>query len=507
MATKTSTIEKPMEKTIEQQRWDQVVAELDKLAVGQYSTEEIRLGDGFTIPEQYGDDYIAAAHKIIEIAEAREQAQRFTKVLPYKKWDVLVALTSVFRKHFGTGITQLNSFFEIGQYKDIPVSVTETARVPFGRIVIPAFNGTMRVYGTNELGEESEEAKLYEGQDGAAILVDAPKKHEPRIIALWMLIENELKEHSIYRGKAINGSNDIPEFLDIREFDPKSVIYTAENQRQLEANLWAPIKFPQLTKEMGIDPSRKVLLAGPFGTGKTLTAKITAKLCEATERTFILCNPKDNDVFACLRMAAQYSQPQGAVLFVEDIDRLMSEADRNEIARLLDELDGFQSKGYNVMMVFTTNRVEEIHKGVLRPGRLDSVIEIGEYDLDATTRLFKLFFSPEKIDGVDFEELFNKMQGFTPAFTTEVCEKAKLYAVPKLAEGLPESYSTEDFLAVISEVRAQHNLHMEAPDTKERGSIDQNVEQIMQKSLHDALSHSRVVDPDMGLKAKVVHKQ
>lgn len=474
-----------VEKTAAEELQDnmlKVLAELGGQAVAQ---DEIAYGPSFQLPELYRDNLSGAIDYLIKFREEMEEPQRFTRSFPFKPWDGAVAVQSAFRKYFGTNVVQRNSFFEKAQFHNIPISPTEEVKVPFGTMVIPIFRGTLRIQGQPD----------DDGYQTFVMIVDAPKKFQYQVEGLFRMVQDELDESSIYRGKAIDGSV-MPNFLDLTGIIYDQIIYSELTLRQLSANLWVPITHPQECLAHGLDPKRAVLLQGPYGTGKTLGAMWTAKLCEEQNRTFVMCNPKDNNAFECLKTAALY---QPSCLFVEDIDKLAATDDREAMARLLDEFDGFRAKGRDIMIVLTTNRVGEIHKGMLRPGRMDAVIEISKLDLDGMTRLIKAQFDPNELDSeLDYERVYKEMEEFTPAFMKEVCQKVKLYSIARAATGEDERYNTLDFLAACEEMRVHYNLHTGAGELKPVPSVDRALEEVVGETILSTLNKLPISYPDDG---------
>src|SRR5690606_28823264 len=140
---------------------------------------------------------------------------------------------------------------------------------------------------------------------------------------------------------------------------------------------------------------------------------------EATQHgwTFISARPGRDKIEDVLRTARLY---QPAVVFVEDIDNATSPGEDDHVTKLLDAFDGITAKGGELMIVMTTNHVEWINKGMLRPGRLGAVIESAQLDAAGIGRMVKAVGVPEKLDAkVDYTKVTEAMEGFLPAFVRE----------------------------------------------------------------------------------------
>ncbi len=150
-----------------------------------------------------------------------------------------------------------------------------------------------------------------------------------------------------------------------------------------------PLIKPELFKKVGIQPPKGILLYGPPGTGKTLLAKAVAT---ATDATFIevvgseLVQKFIGEGAKLIKEIFQLAREKApAVIFIDEVDALASKrmdvgtSGEREVQRtfmqLLAEIDGFKPLG-NIKIIGCTNRKDILDPAVVRPGRLDRLIEI-----------------------------------------------------------------------------------------------------------------------------------
>jgi transitional endoplasmic reticulum ATPase len=169
--------------------------------------------------------------------------------------------------------------------------------------------------------------------------------------------------------------------------------------------------------------------------------------------TFILVRSGE-DPYAALRTARLYAP---AVVWVEDLDVISAGKTRAEITRLLDVLDNIQVKGQEVMAGFTTNFAKTIDKGVLRPGRIDSVIHIGSLDAGGYERLVKVLIAPGLLGEVDYKQVAEAFHGFLPAFAVEAAQRAIRYSVIR-DPSRPPKITTRDLVEAAKGLYAQLQL-------------------------------------------------
>lgn len=427
-------------------------------------------GNKIVLPEQYDGDVLAAAKYLERYHESQEKTYGYNRKFRYRPWDGAHAFHSVLKKYFGTTGLGKNippSFFSPErppQMETINVGLNKTTQIPWGEVEFPPLSATFQIHGVNdrEFGD-----LFYLG-------VEAPKKFKKHIEAFYELIEKELKENSIYKGKAITGATR-PDFLDTSRVDPKRVVYSEKVMELLDQNLFGRVKFADQLREMGIPLKRSVLLEGPYGTGKSLAGMLTAQEAERSGWTYILCRPGQDDLFNVLKTAQLYAP---AVVWYEDIDTLASGGSAEHISQLLDLLDGVQGKGVEVIAGFTTNFVENLQKGVLRPGRIDSIIHIGELDSAGYRKLVDQLVKPEFLGNVDYELVQKSFTGFLPAFVTEAINGALAVAVTRSGGNLKNlKIDTQDLIDSGLNLRRQLDLMNGATEGAKVPTLDSVFEQ------------------------------
>ena len=148
--------------------------------------------------------------------------------------------------------------------------------------------------------------------------------------------------------------------------------------------------------QLGIPWRRGYLLHGPPGTGKTsvayaLAGELRLKLC-----TLSLTNPKLND--HTLSDLLQRTPPRSLIL-IEDIDAFFKARDKQDarievsFSGLLNALDGVAAQEGRIV-VLTTNHRERLDPALIRPGRIDVEVELGNASAGQLQGLL-LRFHPE----------------------------------------------------------------------------------------------------------------
>lgn len=403
----------------------------------------------------------------------------FYREFSYRPDDGAVATSRVLNRKFGMVLGEsidMGFFVRRPKSKTVYIDHDTKLQVPWGRISIPALEGVEL-----DLCQSHGDGALFH------IHVEAAKKHKATIEDIFDAIEEELKTNSIYRGKALSGSSRL-EFMNVSDFNAAEIVFAEDVTAQLEAGVWAPIRYTEAFRQEGLRTKRTALLHGPYGTGKSSAGLITAQVAVENGWTFLSAKPGVDDINDVLATAKLY---QPAVVFVEDIDTQTSSSDDDEVAKLLEAFDGITAKGGELVVIMTTNHADRIHKGMFRPGRLDSIIEINSLDRTSVERLIKVVVPTGKLDtGVDFDRVYQAMEGFYPAFVREAVERAKAFAVARNKGGRNYVLTGDDLSKAADSLRPQLDRLNSAGEGEQKPTLETAFQSVMtdaaQRGLHGA---------------------
>jgi hypothetical protein len=423
---------------------------------------------------------------LVEYVEQQEEETLFDRVFKYRPWDGAFALQEALRTVFGTaGIGKSTwSFFgrKPPRLTTIQTGVSSTTQVPWGKLRVPMFEGTM----TLGVQEDPELGQLFH------LMIEAPRKFKAHIEGLFTAVEQQLIAGSIYKGMAIDGREQA-EFLDLAGVSPDKVIYSDEVGVQLEANVWSLLRHSETMRELELPLKRAILLEGPYGSGKTLAAFLTAQVAVENGWTFVYCRPGKDSLDTVMATARLY---QPSVVFFEDVDVVAETGDRDSITRLLDMFDGITAKGTELMVVLTTNHKERIHQGMVRPGRLDAMVHIGALDVNGIRRMIHALVPLEFLGNLDYDEIGEAMgvgtdKGFLPAFVKEAIDRAMRYAIAR-NEGVPQQLETEDFVQAAVGLESQHELMLAADE----GKKPEPLAKALRREVASVVGEAKIVDMD-----------
>ena len=104
--------------------------------------------------------------------------------------------------------------------------------------------------------------------------------------------------------------------------------------------------------------------------------------------------------------------------------------------QLLAEMDGFDAKS-NIKIIAATNRPELLDKALLRPGRLDRIIEIGLPDKDGRLDILQIISKQIPTDKeVNLQQVSVQTKGFSGAELKALIMEAGLNAISNNRESI-----------------------------------------------------------------------
>ncbi len=182
----------------------------------------------------------------------------------------------------------------------------------------------------------------------------------------------------------------------------ESVVLAGNIREQLVADIEQFFQRRAWYGEMGIPWRRGYLFYGPPGTGKTSLAFALAGELQLSLCTLSLTNTNldDQGISDLLQRT-----PAKSLILIEDADAFFVAREKQDtrinvsFSGLLNAIDGVAAQEGRIV-VLTTNRREALDAALIRPGRIDSVLEIGLASAPQIRALF-LRFHPTEIAAAD----------------------------------------------------------------------------------------------------------
>ena len=225
----------------------------------------------------------------------------------------------------------------------------------------------------------------------------------------------------------------------------------AAKQTLVEAVEW-PLSYGALFEETNTTPPSGILLYGPPGTGKTLLARALAG--ESDVNFVSVAGPELIDKYvgesekAVREVFDRARQAAPAIVFFDEIDAIVGtrgetgEATERVVSQLLAELDGL-SENPNLIVLAATNRRDAIDPALLRPGRLESHVEVPLPDAPARRDILEVHAEGKPIaDDVELGSIAAETDGRSGAQLEAIVRDASMRAIRELATDLGPEEAT-----------------------------------------------------------------
>lgn len=226
---------------------------------------------------------------------------------------------------------------------------------------------------------------------------------------------------------------------DVRFADVAGVDEARAELVELVDFLKAPDRFAQL----GAGIPKGVLLVGPPGTGKTLLARAVAG--EAGVPFFPVTGSDFVEMYvgvgaARIRKLFRDARKRApCILFIDEIDALARARGatspsggqietENTLNQLLAEMDGF-ARASGMIVIAATNRVDVLDPAILRPGRFDRHVFVGNPDIKGRAAILAVHAAKVALEpDVDLTVLARGTPGMSGADLANVVNEAALRA-------------------------------------------------------------------------------
>jgi transitional endoplasmic reticulum ATPase len=195
-----------------------------------------------------------------------------------------------------------------------------------------------------------------------------------------------------------------------------------------------PLTNREKFDDLGIEPPRGILLYGPPGTGKTLIAKAVASESGANfipvRGPQLLSKWVGESERAVREVFKKARQVSPSIIFFDEIDALApargtsndSHVIDNVLNQILTEMDGLEELR-DVVVMGATNRPDIVDPALLRAGRFDRLVYIGEPQLADRKKIISIHTRFMPLEGSALEEFVGLSDRFNEEAIGELVEK------------------------------------------------------------------------------------
>lgn len=237
---------------------------------------------------------------------------------------------------------------------------------------------------------------------------------------------------------------------------------------------------------LGARMPKGVLIHGEPGLGKTLLAKCFIEECNIN--TYTLRNNRGAEKFIdeITDTFEKAKKNAPAIVFLDDMDKFANEdnshCDANEYVAVQAGIDDV--KGYDVLVIATTNDIDKLPDSLIRSGRFDRTIVMLPPSKKDASKIIEHYLENKKLSSnVNFDDLCKMMSYHSCADLETILNEAAIYA----------GYNKKDAVDMQDLINAVLRLQYNSPDDLMKKDKDE----VRKIAIHEAghLVLSEVIMP------------
>jgi hypothetical protein len=277
------------------------------------------------------------------------------------------------------------------------------------------------------------------GSAGVRLEVMATEREEAE--GLVADVARLMAEHNVYRGRVLSfdrnqeGGVEV-EIRTLPQILRDAIVLPAGVLERVERQALGPVRHRERLLAAGRHLKRGLLLHGPPGTGKTMTAMYLS--AQMPGRTVIILTGESFGLIGPACSMARELEP--SMVVIEDVDLVAHARDYMDdsgplLFELLNQMDGLADDA-DVLFMLTTNRPDILEPALAaRPGRIDEAVELPLPDAEGRRQLLELYARGLTLSVDDLDPVLARLEGASPAHIKELLRKAALISAEENPDG------------------------------------------------------------------------
>jgi len=274
-------------------------------------------------------------------------------------------------------------------------------------------------------------------------------------------MEQAIKEYVDYRRK------DVLVEMGAQAFGREiwDTISDSQPPKQLvQRRIIVPLTERDLSIKHGVIPPKTIIFFGPPGTGKTHFVKAIAGVLSWWYIEILpsmLIADGIEKLGAKLHAIMEKARTlEDAVIFIDEFDEIAGSRDEATMVdksitnEFLKQVPLLKNQGNRILLVCATNYIRRLDAALLRPGRFDCIIPVGDLDEEGRKTILEYYLSRLNTKGIDLDRIVSMTSRFTPADIEYLCRQVAQFAFDEeYARKHDYIVTTDTFLQMIARVR------------------------------------------------------
>lgn len=225
-----------------------------------------------------------------------------------------------------------------------------------------------------------------------------------------------------------------------------------------------PLKEEGLSKKHGVIPPKAIIFFGPPGTGKTHFVKAIAGILSwwyiEILPSILMLDGVEKIGANLHNIMEKIRKLDEAVIFIDEFEELATSRDlathidKSITNEFLKQVPLLKNQGNKLLLVCATNYIRHLDSALLRPGRFDCIIPVGDLDEGGRRTILQHYLSQLNIEDIDLDLIVQMTSRFTPADIEYLFQQVAQFAFEQEYINKQDfRVNTGTFIQILSKIR------------------------------------------------------